>query len=117
MNPKNYKRTDYFVSTQRHPNGLIKTQGLVSRETNRPEGEWSSYNLSARLISRGDYRDGKKNGTWIDVDWKTGMVFKTEYVLGKKKTSHSAGNIKKYSDLLGGFDEALRISEAMLKLG
>lgn len=116
MKSNNYKKTDYYFSTDRHPNGLVKSQGLISKKSNHAEGEWSYYNLSARLTSRGNYRDGKKQGTWLEIDWKTGLVSKTEYNIGKKKTSHSAGNFKEYSDLLGGFDEVLRISDALLKI-
>ena len=60
---ENIKKGNTIESTVYHDNGNVAQHGYFNM-ANDLDGAWISYDVSGEILAQGNYREGKRIGTW-----------------------------------------------------
>ncbi|MGY5356114.1 hypothetical protein [Wenyingzhuangia sp. IMCC45467] len=71
------KEGDFYKVTYFHENGKVAQTGFIDADK-KMQGTWVSYTTKGVKKSTGEYKDGKKTGTWYFGENKT-MVTQVDY--------------------------------------
>ncbi len=71
------KQGDLYKITYFHENGNIAQTGFIDANK-KMQGTWMSYSVTGEKKSTGEYKDGKKTGTWFFGENKN-MVTQVDY--------------------------------------
>lgn len=75
------KKGDMYKVTYFHENGKVAQTGFI--DTNKKmQGTWTAYDLKGEKKSVGEYKNGKKTGTWYfgeNTNLVTQVDFGTDY--------------------------------------
>jgi len=76
---------DLVAITTYHDNGAIKEQGFYKNK--KLHGEWNKYDERGVKITKANYRNGKKVGTWLFLN--NGVVSEVDYIDGRIASVHN----------------------------
>ncbi|MDO3695504.1 hypothetical protein QVZ41_11705 [Wenyingzhuangia sp. chi5] len=75
------KQGDMYKVTYFHENGKVAQTGFIDANK-KMQGTWTSYDLNGEKKSVGEYKNGKKTGTWYfgkNTSLVTQVDFGTDY--------------------------------------
>lgn len=85
INEPTYKKQGELVAvTTYYEDGSIKEQGFYKNQ--KLHGEWNMYNEDGVKITKANYINGKKSGTWMFL--KDGVVTEVNYEDNKIASVH-----------------------------
>lgn len=78
--------------SEKHRNGLISAEGSLDNRRQRV-GPWVFYNQSGRVLERGVFVDGRREGMWKLFDYNSGKIFEIFYKDGFEVRRANAGRL------------------------
>ena len=82
--PQYEKQGDLVAVTTYYEDGSIKEQGFYKDQ--KLHGEWNMYNVEGIKITKANYENGEKSGTWMFL--KNGVVTEVNYENNKIASFH-----------------------------